>query len=154
MNTTCRSLTSSVAAATLSLALGLSPGAPAHAQSAGADRSAGSSALTIATSVVAPQLLFSGVKELTVAAVESTADGAVWVLERAADGSRASVRLASNAAKASGVVAGDVLAVSVIGTGIVLSHVGNAIAFIPNAIGKHLMHNEQITAEPSSPCCQ
>jgi hypothetical protein len=35
--------------------------------------------------------------------------------------------------------------VSVIGTGVVLSAAGEAIAFIPNEIGKALLYNEQVS---------
>jgi hypothetical protein len=35
--------------------------------------------------------------------------------------------------------------VSVIGTGLVLSALGEAIAFVPNELGKALLHNERIT---------
>jgi hypothetical protein len=40
---------------------------------------------------------------------------------------------------------GAAVAVSVIGAGTVLSVAGEVIAFIPNEIGKALLHNEQVT---------
>jgi hypothetical protein len=35
--------------------------------------------------------------------------------------------------------------VSVIGSGVVLSALGEAIAFIPNELGRALLHNERVT---------
>jgi hypothetical protein len=35
--------------------------------------------------------------------------------------------------------------VSVVGAGVVLSAAGEAIAFIPNALGRALLHNERLT---------
>ena len=56
------------------------------------------SALPIAVSVAAPAMLLSGGVMLTVVAVEASAEGTVWVLERASDGARASVTLSAAAA--------------------------------------------------------
>jgi len=42
-------------------------------------------------------------------------------------------------------VAGTVVVVSVVGAGVVLSAAGEAIAFIPNALGRALLHNERLT---------
>ena len=39
---------------------------------------------------------------------------------------------------------GTVVTCSVIGTGVVLSVAGEAIAFVPNALGKALLHNERL----------
>jgi len=43
------------------------------------------------------------------------------------------------------VAAGTVLSVSVIASGVVLSTAGEAIAFIPNEMGRALMHNQRVT---------
>jgi len=40
---------------------------------------------------------------------------------------------------------GMAVVVSVVGAGTVLSAAGEVIAFIPNEIGKALMHNERVT---------
>jgi hypothetical protein len=42
-------------------------------------------------------------------------------------------------------VAGTAVVVSVVGAGVVLSAAGEAIAFIPNALGRALLHNERLT---------
>jgi hypothetical protein len=99
------------------------------------------SMLPIAVSVAAPVLLISGGAMLTVVAVEASATGTVWVLERASDGARASVTLAGGVS----VSLGTAVAVTAISTGWVLSAAGEAIAFIPNQIGAALLYNERVT---------
>ena len=39
---------------------------------------------------------------------------------------------------------GTVVACSVIGTGVVLSAAGQVLAFVPNALGQALLHNERV----------
>lgn len=124
----------------LALALQL----PAQAR-ADASEASGLSLLPVAVSVAAPVMLFSAGAVLTVVAVESTAQGTVWVLERASDGARASLRFAGKALGGVALSVGTALVVTVIGSGYVLSAAGQAIAFVPNEIGASLLHNEQIT---------
>lgn len=96
--------------------------------------------------VSAVPLAFSVVgASLVVKAVEVSASGTVYLLERASDGAQASVRVSGQAASAVAAGVGTVVVVSVIGTGVLLSAVGEVLAFIPNALGRALLHNEQIT---------
>jgi hypothetical protein len=95
--------------------------------------------------VAVPVILSTAGAVLVVKTVESTARGTVYVLERASDGATASVELMGRAAGGASIVAGTAVTVSVIGAGVVLSALGEAIAFIPNALGKSLLHNERIT---------
>ena len=99
------------------------------------------SMLPIAISVGAPLLVLSAGAALTVVAVNASAHGTVWVLERASDGARASVHLAGHAA--AGV--GTVLVATAVSAGLVLSAAGEAIAFIPNELGAALLYNERIS---------
>lgn len=103
------------------------------------------SALPIAVSIAAPVMILSAGATLTVVAVEASATGAVWVLERASDGARASVRLGAQAAGALSLAAGTVVVVTAVSTGWVLSTASQAIAFIPNEIGAALLYNERVT---------
>lgn len=99
-----------------------------------------------ASAVVAvPVALSSAGAVLTVKAVESTARGTVYVLERASDGARASVEVSGRAAATASIGVGTVVTVSVVGTGILLSALGEVLAFIPNELGRALLHNEQVT---------
>ena len=132
-------------AATLALT-----GAPARAQGSTpvSDLSA-ASMLPVAVSVMAPVALISAGAALTVVAVEGASvgvsTGTVWVLERASDGVRASVTLSAEAARGLSVAVGTVVVVSAVTAGWVLSAAGQAVAFIPNELGKALLHNERIT---------
>ena len=103
------------------------------------------SVLPIAVSVAAPAALLSTGAALTVVSVEATATGAVWVLERAADGTRASVRLVGQGVANASVAAGTVVVATAVSTGWVLAAAGEAIAFIPNELGRALLYNERIT---------
>ena len=94
--------------------------------------------------VALPAALSVGGAVLTVRAVEASANGTVLVLERASDGARVSVEIAGRGVAASAYGVGTVVACSVIGTGVILSAAGEAIAFIPNALGRALLHNERL----------
>ncbi len=106
---------------------------------------AGSAAAGAAAVSVVPAALAVSGAVLVVKAVEVSARGTVIVLERASDGARASVELSGRAA--SGVVAGvgTAVAVSVIGAGVVLSAAGEVLCFIPNELGRALLHDERLT---------
>jgi len=116
----------------------------AQAQSAVSEASA-LSALPIAVSIAAPVMVLSAGVTLTVVAVEASATGAVWVLERASDGARASLTLGAAAAGGLSVAAGTVVVVTALSTGWILSTASQAIAFIPNEIGAALLYNERVT---------
>uniref|UniRef100_UPI003784A806 hypothetical protein n=1 Tax=Piscinibacter sp. TaxID=1903157 RepID=UPI003784A806 len=103
------------------------------------------SLLPVAVSVAAPALLISGGAVLTVVAVEASAEGTVWILERASDGARASITLSAMAAGGLSVAAGTAITVSAFSAGWVLSAAGKALAYIPNAIGEALLYNERVS---------
>lgn len=102
------------------------------------------SATGAALSVGATALLSAGVT-LTVVSVEVVGGVTVWVLERASDGARLSLRMAGKLAEGAALSVGTAVVVSVIGAGVVLSAAGQALAFIPNEIGKALLYNEQVS---------
>jgi hypothetical protein len=132
-------------------------GAPFHAQ-AQSEVSALSalSALPVASvvagasaaagSVVAvPLVLSTAGTVLVVKTIESTARGTVYMLERASDGARVSIEVVGRGVAGVSMMAGTVVVVSVVGAGVVLAAAGEAIAFIPNALGRALLHNERLT---------
>jgi hypothetical protein len=82
---------------------------------------------------------------LVVKGVEASAKGTVYVLERISDGARASVEVSAKAANAASTAVGTVVTVSVISAGVVLSVAGAVIAFVPNEIGRALLHNERVS---------
>lgn len=134
-----RRLASTAVAALLAINL-----VSANAQSEASALSA-LSALPIAVSVAAPVMILSAGVTLTVVAVEASAIGAVWVLERASDGARATVKLSAQAAGGLSVAAGTAVVVTAVSTGWVLSTASRAIAFVPNEIGAALLYNERVT---------
>ena len=104
------------------------------------------SVLVAASTVVAvPVILSAAGTVLVVKVVEVSAVGTVYVLERASDGARISVQLAAGSVAGASLAVGTVVAVSVIGAGTILSAAGEVIAFIPNALGRALLHNERVT---------
>ena len=94
--------------------------------------------------VAAPLLLSGGAVVLTVSAVEASGKGVKYVLTNAADGVSAVVEVSGQVAGAASVGVGTAVQVSATGTGVILSAAGQVLAFIPNEIGKALMHNERL----------
>jgi len=128
----------------IAVAASMALAGPAAAQSTISEASA-LSTLPIAISVAAPVVLLSAGAMLTIVAVEATSAGTVWVLERGADGAQASVRLIGQGVAGATIVAGTVVVATALSTGWVLSAAGQAIAFIPNDLGRALLYNERIT---------
>ena len=116
----------------------------ARAQSEVAEASA-LSMLPVAMSVAAPSMILGAGAMLTVVSVQTSATGAVWVLERASDGARATLHFSGHVAQGAALSVGGAVMVTALASGVVLSAAGNAIAFIPNEIGRALLHNERIT---------
>lgn len=103
------------------------------------------SALPVAVSVAAPAMLLVGGAALGVVAVQASATGTVWILERASDGARATLHFSGHAAGASLAAVGTAVVVTALSTGWLISAAGQAIAFVPNQIGASLLYNERVT---------
>ena len=95
--------------------------------------------------VLVPVALSVGGAVLVVKTIEVGARGSVYLLERTSDGARVSVQVAAGSAGAVALAVGSALVVSTIGAGTVLSAAGEVVAFIPNAIGRSLLHNHRIS---------
>lgn len=94
--------------------------------------------------LVAP-LLVSGVgASLLVESVQASGRGVVYVVKNVATGASAVFEVSGNAVGAASVGVGTVVHSSAIGAGVILSAAGQVLAFIPNAVGKALMHNERL----------
>ena len=122
-----------------SAALSLMPVASVVGSTVAGSAAAGSVA---GAAIALPAALSVGGAVLTVVAVDASARGTVYVLERASDGARVSVEVSGRAASTTARGVGTVVACSVIGTGVILSAAGEVLAFIPNALGRALLHNE------------
>ena len=105
------------------------------------------SAIPLAVSVApaAVSTLAASAAVLTIVAVEVSVRGTVYVIERASDGARASVEVSRDALGAASAAAGTAVQVTALGAGLVLSAAGQAIAFIPNALGRALLHDEKVS---------
>ena len=90
-------------------------------------------------------MLLAGGAVLTIVSVQASATGTVWVLERASDGARATLHFSGHVAQGAALSVGGAVVVTALASGVVLSAAGNAIAFIPNEMGRALLHNERIT---------
>lgn len=128
-----------VASAVLALPL---PPAQAHSE---VSEASALSMLPVAVSVAAPAMVLSGGVALTVVSVQASAAGTVWVLERASDGARMTLTFSGQALTGAALSVGTAVMVTAIASGWVLSAAGQAIAFIPNEIGRALLHNERVT---------
>ncbi len=115
------------------------------AASAGA-ASAGAASAAGAALVALPVALSVGGAVLVVKAVEVSARGTVYLLERVSDGARCSVEVAGRAASDVAASVGTSVVVSVLGAGVLLSAAGEALAFIPNELGRALLHHERLSA--------
>jgi hypothetical protein len=116
----------------------------AHAHADASELSA-LSMLPVAVSVAAPSMLITGGAVLTVVAIQASATGTVWVLERASDGARATLHFSGHVAQGAVLSVGGAVMVTALASGVVLSAAGEAIAFIPNELGRALIHNERVT---------
>ena len=116
----------------------------ARAQSEVSEASA-LSMLPVAVSVAAPSMILGAGAVLTVVSIQASTVGTVWVLERASDGARATLHFSGHVAQGAALSVGGAVMVTALASGVVLSAAGNAIAFIPNEIGRALLHNERIT---------
>lgn len=92
-----------------------------------------------------PAMLSIGGAVLVVVAVQASAKGTVYVLERASDGARASIEVAGRGLASTAAAVGASVVVSVVASGVVLSAAGEALAFIPNALGRALLLNERLS---------
>jgi hypothetical protein len=107
--------------------------------------SAGVGASAAVTSAVAlPAAVSVAGATLVVKSVEVSATGVVCVLERASDGARVSLEFAGRSVAAAAMSVGATMSVTIIASGAIVTHAGEAIAFIPNAIGRALTHNERM----------
>lgn len=125
----------------LSATLSLASMAQAHNE---ASEASALSALPVAVSVAAPSMVLSAGVVLTVVSVQVVAGATVWVVQRASDGARMVIRWGSQVAGVASVALGTAVTVTAISAGYILSAAGQAIAFVPNALGASLLYNERI----------
>lgn len=121
--------------------------APVWAQSEASRASANSSAgLSIVTgSIVAGTAsLIAASAVLTVEAIEKTGESVVLVLKGASETVTVSVKVAASAAGTASLAVGSAVRVVAEASGYALYSGAKLIAFIPNEIGKSLVHHSEV----------
>ena len=98
-----------------------------------------------AATIALPVALSTSGAVFVIKSVEVSTRGTLCLLERVSDGVQVSVEIAARGAERTSLVVGKTVQVAVIGAGAVLSIAGEAIALVPNEIGRALLHNERIT---------
>lgn len=81
--------------------------------------------------------------EVVVESVEKVGDATVVVVKGMSDGARATLRLSGTAAGNVSVGVGKVVKVTATASGHLLSVAGEVLAFLPNEIGKSLLHHSR-----------
>ena len=129
------------------LTLALSATVPGLAHADGSrNLSRGSEALSEGSAVVVGGTLsmLAGSGAVVVASVETVGEGMVVVLKGASEAGGASIRMSAKAAEGLSLAAGTVVSVVALSTGHMLVLSGKAIAFIPNEVGKALIHHSKV----------
>ena len=116
---------------------------PVHAQS-DLSRASEASLLPVAMLSMAPGFILAAGASLTVIAVEESADGTVWLVERASDGARASLHVTGQFVGGASQAVGSAITVTAVSAGCILSMAGRAIAFVPNEIGAALLYTRKV----------
>jgi hypothetical protein len=83
---------------------------------------------------------------VVVDSVVAVGDASVVVLAGASDAARATVRLSGRAAREASLAAGASVDVVATSTGCLLVSAGKVLAFVPNEIGKSLLHHSRVSA--------
>ena len=81
---------------------------------------------------------------LVVESVEASADAVTYIIKNVAKGTSVVVKVSATGAGALSVAAGTAVEASTFAAGTILSAAGKVIAYIPNQVGKALLHNERV----------
>ncbi|MES2295967.1 MAG: hypothetical protein V4582_02945 [Pseudomonadota bacterium] len=81
---------------------------------------------------------------LLVRSVEASGEASVIVIAGASEAGSATIRLSGRAARDASLAAGTVINVSAIASGYMLIAAGKVIAFVPNEVGKSLVHHSRV----------
>ncbi len=83
---------------------------------------------------------------VVVDSVVATGDASVIVLIGASDAARATIQLSGRAAREASLAAGTSVNLVATSTGYLLVSAGKVLAFVPNEIGKALLHHSRVSA--------
>jgi hypothetical protein len=128
--------------AALAIAIASMPataGGPSEAIRASIDASVGVPANVIHGSAQ----LFRDAGRFTVTGVKTVGDASTLGLRSLATGAEASVQFTARGIEASALATGTVLDASVSATGVLLVAAGKALVFVPNEVGRSLLHHSR-----------
>lgn len=95
------------------------------------------------TLVAGTSQFFRDAGQLSVTGVKTVGNVSVITLRGLANGTEASVQVSSKAIEGSAVGVGVVLQATVSATGVMLVSAGKALMFVPNEVGKSLLHHSR-----------
>jgi hypothetical protein len=131
-------------------ALGLSTACVMASVPAKAESLSDASRASIDASVAIPVTLVRGSVQLfrdagqfSVTSVKTVGDVSVIALRGLADGAEATVRISGKVIEGSAIAAGVVVQATVSATGVLLVAAGKALMFIPNEVGRSLLHHSR-----------
>ena len=132
----------------LILLLSLACGARAEGQQGSTDLSNASGLVAEGSATVVNGSLsaIAASGTVVVESVEAGGDASVVVLAGASDAAQATLRLSGRAAREASLVAGASVNMVATSTGYLLVASGKVLAFIPNEIGKALIHHSRVSA--------
>ena len=106
------------------------------------------SALPIASvaTTALPTIFAASGSAFRVDAVQAGAFATVYSMERLSDGARVQVEVGTRGVQRQPVSAGCVVKAMTVSTGLVLTAGGQAIAYVPNALGRAVLHNNRLAA--------
>lgn len=134
----------------LALSISLAPFAAANAADPSTTLSRSSQLSGASVGLVAGTVVFGSLSAIalggaaTVTALEAAGESTNVVLTNATTGAKASLRVASDGLRTSGIAVGSALEISVVATGTTISCAGKLVAFIPNELGRSLLHSAPI----------
>lgn len=116
------------------------PDCPSCAVSRSSESISGAGSMVVQGSL----LCVTGSAEFVVESSVVVASGVVIVMKGASDAASVTVQLSGEGLRQLGLVSGAILHATAVSTGHILISAGKVIAFIPNEIGKALLHHARV----------
>lgn len=136
----------------IALALTFSATSLVHAGDASEDVSAGAASMASSPLISiegdpigASSFFVLGAAYIVIGVGTIASDTISLVIQNSVDGSKAVVRTSASVAKGIGVSVGSTLKVVAESTGYTLIAAGKVLAFVPNAVGKELLHQSKLS---------
>ena len=108
----------------------------------------GLSALPIASVATTslPAIFAAGGSAFRIESVEVGAFATLYTMERLSDGARVRVEVGTRGVQRQPIARGAIVKAVAVSTGLVLTSGSQAIAYVPNALGRAVLHNQRLAA--------